>query len=154
MNTKLIIVTDLGLLRAYREVQDPQDYEPRLELVEELSQEAAHEKLSQQVTDQAGRFPRGAGAGNVAGDLSAGERLSLEAEESRRLLKRMAKKINALLSDAAVTSCALAASAPIHKQLLAILDRKARGKISQVVASDLAQIQATELPKHFAKRPA
>jgi hypothetical protein len=70
MNTKLIIVADLGLLRAYREVQGPTDRQPHLELIEELKLERAHEKLSDQVTDQAGRFPRGGGAGNIPGDLS------------------------------------------------------------------------------------
>lgn len=42
-NTKLIIVADLGLLRAYREVQGLGDREPHLELTEELKPEAAHQ---------------------------------------------------------------------------------------------------------------
>ena len=48
---KLIIVADLGLLRVYREVKRPQDREPHLVLIEELTPEAAHEKRSDQVTD-------------------------------------------------------------------------------------------------------
>lgn len=152
---KLIIVADLGLLRAYREVKRPQDREPHLELIEELTPEAAHEKLSDQVTDQAGRFPRGSGAGKtIPGDLSAGERLNLDAEQTRRLLSRLAETIDRLLADEAVTDCWLAASAPIHKQLLDALNPKAREKISQVLASNLAGNEPKELLGHFAKAAA
>lgn len=98
-NIKLIIVADLGLLRVYREVKRPQDREPHLELIEELKPEAAHEKLSDQVTDQAGRFPRGSGANMTTGDLSAGERLNLDAEQTRRLISRLAETINVQLPD-------------------------------------------------------
>ena len=148
---KLIIVTDLGLLRAYREVKGPQDHGPRLELIKELKPEAAYERLSDQVTDQAGRFPRGSGADFTTGDLSAGERLNLDAEQTRRLLNRLAETIDALLADEAVTGCSLAASAPIHKQLLDALNPQARGKIGQVLASNLARTDPQELLGHFAK---
>lgn len=154
MNTKLFIVADLGLLRAYREVQRRQDRQPHLELLEELTLESAHAKLSEQVTDQAGRFPKGAGTGDVPGDLSAGERLNLETEQSRRLISQLAGRINALLADDAVTQCALAASAPVHKQLLAALNPGARRKLSQVLASNLARTDPQELPAHFAKAAA
>lgn len=148
-NTKLIIVADRGLLRAYREVRGFADRQQHLELIDELKPEAAHEKLSDQMSDQAGRFPRGSGAGNIPGDLSAGERLPLETEQSRRLIELLAGRINALLEDDEVGSCSLAASAPIHKQLLDALSPKARAKISQVLASNLAKTDPGELPGHF-----
>jgi hypothetical protein len=148
-NTKLIIVADRGLLRAYREVRGFADRQPHLELIEELKPEAAHEKLSDQMSDQAGRFPRGSGAANIPGDLSAGERLPLETEQSRRLIELLAGRINALLEDDGVSRCSLAASAPIHKQLLEALNPKARAKISQVLASNLAKTAPGELSGHF-----
>jgi Protein required for attachment to host cells len=151
MNTKLIIAADRGLLRAYREVREFADRQPHLELIDELRPEAAHEKLSDQVSDQAGRFPRGSGAANIAGDLSAGERLPLETEQSRRLIELLAARINKLLEDDGVSDCSLAASAPIHKQLLEALSPKARGKISQLLASNLAKTEPSELPGHFAR---
>lgn len=57
MTTKLVIVADLGLLRGYRETQNAADRQSHLELIEELKPEIAHQKLSDQLTDQAGRFP-------------------------------------------------------------------------------------------------
>lgn len=149
MKTKLIIVADRGLLRAYREVRGSAGRSPHLELIDELKPEAAREKLSDQVLDQAGRFPRGSGAANIAGDLSAGERLPLEAEQSRRLIGLLAARINALLEDDSVSHCSLAASAPIHNQLIEALNPITRAKISQLLASNLAKTHPSELPGHF-----
>lgn len=151
MNKALIIVADLGLLRAYRETQNGADRQPHLELIEELKLERAHQKLSDQLSDQAGRFPRGGGAANISGDLSAGESLNSEAEQSRRLISQLAGRINALLTADDVTRCSLAISGAIHKQLLEAIDPKARAKIGQVLASNLAKTDPNELLGHFAK---
>ena len=154
MKSKLIIVTDRGLLRAYRQTKNATDRQPHLQLIDELKPAAAHEKLSDQVSDQAGRFARGgggAGAGAISGDLSAGEALNKGAEKDHRLIRQVAEKIDALLADDAVTDCLLAVSAPIHKQLCEALAPKTREKISQVLASNLAKIDPTELLGHFAK---
>lgn len=88
----LLILADLGLLRAFRETQNTDDLKPHLDLIEEFKSASAHEKLSDQVTDQAGRFPRGGGGANVAGDLSAGENLHAEAEQERQLIRKLAEK--------------------------------------------------------------
>lgn len=154
MNNDLIIVTNLGLLRAYREVKGQMDRASRLELIEEFKPEAAHEKLSEQLTDQSGRFPKGGGAGHVSGDLSAGERLNLESEQDRRVIVGLAQKINGLLADGEVARCRFAASAPVHKQLLDALEPEARAKISQVLASDLAKTAPSELLEHFKRAAA
>jgi hypothetical protein len=151
MNTKLIIVADLGLLRAYRQTQKAKDRQPHLELITELKLAKAHEKLSDQVSDQAGRFPSGGGAAGISGDLSAGEQLHKGIEQDQRLIQKLAEKINELLANVKVTNCVLAASTPIHKQLLDALEPKARDKISQVLASNLAKKAPNELPGHFEK---
>ncbi|MDP3244986.1 MAG: host attachment protein, partial [bacterium] len=122
MNKTLLIVADLGLLRAYRETKNVADRPPHLELVEELKLESAHQKLSDQLSDQAGRFPRGGGAANISGNLSAGESLNSEAEQTRRLISQLAGRINALLGDNEVTRCSIAISGAIHNQLLEAID--------------------------------
>lgn len=151
MKKKLIIVADLGLLRAYSQTQNQIDRQPHLERIAELKLAAAHEKLSEQVSDQAGRFPRGSGADSISGDLSAGEQLHQTTEQKHRLIQQLAERINSLLADAEVGDCLFAASAPIHKQLLDALAPKARKKIQQVLASDLAKTDPTELLGHFNK---
>jgi hypothetical protein len=149
MKDDLIIVADLGLLRAYRVIQGFTDRQPHLELLEELQPPSAHEKLSDQVADQSGRFPRGSGAGNIAGDLSAGERHDLEEEQQRRLIRQLADRINELLEDGNVDRCSIAASAPIHRQLYRAIDAPARIKIGQVLPLDLTKVQPKDLLCHF-----
>jgi hypothetical protein len=154
MNKALIIVADLGLLRAYRQTQNVADRQPHLELIEELKLESAHQKLSDQLSDQAGRLPRGGGAANISGDLSAGESLSSEAEQSRRLISQLAGRINTLLAEDDVTRCSLAVSGAIHKQLLEALDPKARAKIVQSLASNLTKTDPQALAGQFARAAA
>ncbi|NCF89334.1 MAG: hypothetical protein GWQ08_28060 [Verrucomicrobiaceae bacterium] len=151
MNKTLLIVADLGLLRAYRETQNTADRQPHLELIEELKPESAHQKLSDQVTDQAGRFPRGGRAANTSGNLSAGESHNAEAEQDHRVISQLAERINALLADEDVTRCSIAISGAIHNQLLDAIDPKARAKIGQALASNLAKTDPTELHAHFEK---
>jgi len=151
MNKTLIIVADLGLLRAYQVTQNMADRQPHLELIEESKAESAHQKLSEQLTDQAGRFPRGSGAANIPGDLSAGESLNSEAEQSRRLISHLAGRINALLLENDVTRCSLAVSGAIRKQLLDVLDPKARAKIVQSLASNLTKTDPQSLAEYFTR---
>lgn len=151
MNKTLIIVADLGLLRAYRQTQNEADRQPHLELIEELQLASAHQKLSDQLTDQAGRFPRGGGAANISGDLSAGESLNSEAEQSHRLISQLAGQINTLLAEDDVTSCSIAISGAIHNQLLEALAPKARSKIVQSLASNLTKTDPQALAEHFAR---
>jgi len=151
MHKTLFIVADLGLLRAYRETQNVADRQPHLELIEELNLERAHQKLSDQLSDQAGRFPRGGGAANISGDLSAGESLNSEAEQSRRLISQLAGRINTRLAKNEVPRCSLAVSGAIHKQLLEALDPKARAKIVHCLASNLTKTDPQALAEHFAR---
>lgn len=152
MNTdKLIIVADLGLLRAYREVQGLTDRQPHLELVAEWTPATDAEGPS----ESPGRFPRGSRAGgHVPGDLSAGERQHLEAELSRRHLGQLAERINTLVARTTVGTARLAASAPIHKQLVDALHPQVRAKIRSVLASNLTRTHPGELPEHFTRAKA
>lgn len=149
MKTKLIIVADLGLLRAYRVVQGQADRQPHLELVDDLRPEAAHQRLGDQLSDQPGRFSKGRGPGDVSGDLSAGEQHDLVLEQRRRLIKLLAARIDALLAHDSVETCSLAVSGPIHLQLLDQLAAHARSKITTTIARDLTKTDPTELLNHF-----
>ena len=154
MKKTLIIVTDLGLLRAYVETPSHNGRPPSLKLLEEWKPETGHQKPSEQVSSQEGRFPQGSGALNISGNLSAGESLSSEGEQDRRAIGELAGRINALLADPDVAHCLLAVSAPIHKQVVDALDPSARAKLNQVLASNLAKTNPGELHGHFDRHPA
>lgn len=150
LKIKVIVTADLGLLRAYRVVQAPTDRQPHLELLDELRPEMAHQKVSDQLTDQAGRFAKGSGAHGVPGDLSSGEQHDLGLEQHRRLIKLLAGRINTLLAGAGVV-CSLAASAPIHRRLLNELAEPARAKITTTLARNLTKSNPATLLAHFAR---
>lgn len=146
---KLVIVADLGLLRAYRQIQAPGDSRPHLEIISDETQVASRKRLGERETDRPGRFPRGNPMPAIGGNLSSGERLDLKEEERRRGVAYLAERIDALLLSDRVTDCSLAASAPIHRQLLESLGSSARSKIRQVLPRDLTRVQPFELLAHF-----
>jgi len=143
-----MIAADLGLLRAYRLVDGQSRPRAHLELIDELRPVLAHRKAADVLTDQPGRFPSGLGPGN----LSMGEQHDSELEQRRRLIKQMAGKINSLLADQEVEACFLAASAPIHLQLLDQLTKPARAKILATLARDLTKLAPADLLGQFATR--
>ena len=148
MKTKLFIVTDLGHLRAYRKTLGI-NQQPHLELMDELELDEARTKRSALVSDQAGRFPQGIGSSTLHGAGSASERLHVEQEHERRLIRQLANKIDALVSDPEVILCHLAVSEAIRNQLLEAIHPEARGKIHHVLTADLTGIPTESLLEHF-----
>jgi hypothetical protein len=64
----------------------------------------------------------------------------------------LAGRINTLLAEDDVTRCSIAISGAIHNQLLEAIDPKARAKIGQVLASNLAKTDPSELRAHFERQ--
>lgn len=144
---QLIIATDLGLLRVYRVVRGGPGRGPHLALVEEFRPPEGNLKLSEQVSDQPGRFPGAKRPGGAI--LSAGERHDLRQEKGRRLLREMARRIDSHLENPEVESACLAVSAPIRNQLLEALQPKLRDKITRVLPRDLTHAEPKEILSQF-----
>ena len=72
MNEKLVVVLDLVRLRAYRLKQGREFSEPGLELIEDWQTEVRRH-LSEEVTDEAGRFRKGTAHTEGPSALSDGE---------------------------------------------------------------------------------
>src|ERR1041385_3583331 len=128
MKNTLVVVTDLGGFKAYRLEKDRQFSNPRLELLEEFANPDAPRKLVEQVSDFAGRFPRRTNPG-ASSAMSDGERHNIELEKRKRGVRRLATRLNSLMSDPDVEQCFLAASREINRKLLEELESSARAKI-------------------------
>jgi hypothetical protein len=149
MKSKLLVVADLGRLRAYHLQQDPSFSNPRLELVDDFETHVV-QHLSAELTDQAGnRRSRGPveGGPNLKSD---GEQHNLDLERRRRAVKMVAKRISELLNDHKVDGCYLAADSRINQPILDELDQQTRAKIEKTVASNLSKLPASDLMRHFA----
>jgi hypothetical protein len=145
MKSKLLIVTDLGLLKAYKaELRD--EGSPRLILLEELVLESAHQHLTEQITDSAGR--RAAHAGNAGGGSMA-KNHNLELEAKRRLIKTLAQKITELASLSPKESCWLAAHKEIMHPVLEALPQAVRLRIEKQVPLDLTKLEPKAVMDRF-----
>src|SRR4051812_1798572 len=93
MPHKLIVLADLGRLKAFRVTRDEMTSKVHVELAEELNFLDGPGKMLDKVTDKAGRFPASGGA-NGGG---AGENHNLQTEIQKRLIKRLGEGINDLV---------------------------------------------------------
>src|SRR5689334_21738586 len=91
MQNILVIITDLGALKAYRFEESPKGT-PRLEMLVEIAFLAPHQRVREMVTDLAGR--RGAPA--AAGSAPLADAHNLKLETDRRLVREIAKEIERL----------------------------------------------------------
>lgn len=148
MKRTMILVTDLEELKAYQVDNDPLHSSPRLDLVGQFKTDAGR-KLVEQVSDQAGRFPRATVAQNIMGGMSQGERHNIELEKRKRCVRRIAGEINSLLTNSEIERCYLAASREMNKSLLDELDPKARNKITVNLPADLTKVSRSDLLDRF-----
>ncbi len=144
MKNKLIVVADLGLLKAYR-LEKTRLNTPHLTLIEERQPKDAHAKLVQKVSDQAGRYR--VPTSNMA--MSFGERDKIDLEMRKRLVKELADSVQKLLHAHGVEQCYFAASKEINHPLLEALDSSVRSKIVRNVSADLTKTDKAELLQFF-----
>jgi hypothetical protein len=145
--TSLIIVADRGTLKAYR-VNETPTRGPSLHLIQAFNITDAHGRLSDKVTDQAGRFPVTDGAGTHHG-ASIAENTQLENETDRRIYKQLADQIVKIIGRSGKEGWSFAAPAEIHSAIVDLLPGNARNRIVEHVKSDLVKVEAAKLPTHF-----
>lgn len=148
MKNTLVVIADLGCLRAFWLDNNHLSRTPRLEPVEEFESPEAHSKLGDKVSDLSGRFSRG-GMMAAAGAMADGERHNIELETRKRLVRQLARRLNTLARPSEVERCLLAASREINHQLLEELEPLVRAKIQKNVPSDLTKLERTEILAHF-----
>lgn len=147
--SSLVIVTDRGSLKAYR-VDETPTRGPHLQLVQAFDTTDAHGKLSDKVTDMAGRFPVGAASANNGRHMnSIAERTQLETETDRRIYKQLADQIAKVVQSEGMQGWSLAAPAAMHAAIVDLLPAAVRDRIVEHVKSDLVKIEPAKLVTHF-----
>lgn len=149
MKNTLVIVTDLGCLKAFKLENGELHRTPRLQLLEHYINDGAKERLVDQVTDASGRFGRGGTKSNTVGGMGDGERHNIQLEQRKRLIRELAKRLNNLARPREIERCLLAASREINHQLLDELDSDVRAKVEKNISADLTKIEPTQLLSHF-----
>jgi hypothetical protein len=145
MNTKMLLAADLGLLKAYK-VEFRPKASPHLELLSHTVFTEAHQRISEKVTDLAGRNT-GSGQGRGGGPMA--DVHNLELEMKRRSLRQLVSHIETLAQANPGDGCWLAAPKEIMHQVLESLAPPVRGRIEKSVPRDLTKTEPKELLEYF-----
>ncbi|GAB4485400.1 MAG: hypothetical protein OHK006_11420 [Thermodesulfovibrionales bacterium] len=144
---KVIIAVDLGHFRAYRMIKENTG-SAKVKLIESYDSVETHGKLSDKVSDSAGRFAQGGGRNGSA--KGYGEPHNIETEMDRKVIRLIAKDINAILTREGKSKWFLAAGEKINSQILDNLDPDVRSRLEKNILSNLTKTDKSELLRHFA----
>lgn len=140
----MIIVTDLGRMKAYRVTRDDlqPNTSPAFEDLADIDLENQHSHVSDRVTDKAGRFNYGAGS------IAVGERHSEEGEAESKQLHAIAEAINRVAGSDS-TDIYLAAPQPMIRLLLETIAPPVRQRIRRELSVNLVKAPKLDLLKRF-----
>lgn len=144
---KVIITVDLGHFRAYKFSKEPLAQSPRIHLIESYDSLDAHGRMSEKVTDTAGRF--GTGGGKNGSAKGYGEPHNLTSEIEKKAIKLIARDIGSIIEKHGGPKWYLAAEKKINKQILDSLDPQVRAKLEKNLAVNLTKTAKSELLTHF-----
>ena len=147
--SSFLIVADRGNLKAFRLGEASPERRPRLELVEAFSIVAAHQKVSEMLTDQAGRFPVGSGGMSQGRHQNAISESHIDLETDRRIQKELAGHIDTILKREQPATWAFAAPSEINRAVLEKIAPALVAKLVENVPADLVNAQVNELAGHF-----
>ncbi|MGB6222500.1 host attachment protein [Haloferula sp.] len=140
----IIIVADLGRMTAYRITQDELQpgTSPAFDELADVNLENLHSKVSDRVTDKAGRFSYGSGS------IAVGERHHEEREAEDQQLHSIIGNIERVAGDGD-QAIYLAAPQTMMRQLIEALSPKVRKRIRRDLALNLVKAPKLDLLKRF-----
>jgi hypothetical protein len=141
MRQKLLFVADLGHFKCFRIVNDETTPQPRVTLLESFVPAGSHGKISDKLTDQAGRFRSGSGSG---------ERHNIPLEYERRTIQLLSERIEEICRrQPELPLIYLAAHKEINRAIIDRLPMPLQNNIEKNLLEDLAKVPQTELLDHF-----
>jgi hypothetical protein len=143
---KIIVVVDLGHFKAYRVSKNPME-SVRTELIEGYDIIESRGKLSDKLSDSAGRF--GTGGGKNGSAKGYGEPHHLQTEIEKKLIKMIAHDINRLINKENYPRWYLAAVKKINRQIVDRLGSTVRSKLYKNITSDLTKTHRSEILSYF-----
>lgn len=148
MRNKLVVVADLGHLKAYRVEYDDVSSHPKVALIENLSTNEADGRLSDKLTDEAGRFK--GGRRGYQEIRTSGERHNLKLEFERRAVGQLVQNINRIIKrENGTNPVYFAAHKEINNEILDHLDPGVLARIEKIVPEDLIKVNGLKLLEHF-----
>jgi hypothetical protein len=145
MNGKLLIVADLGLVKAYEFTRTARGT-PHLTLLERKVFEKAHHRFIEDVTDASGRWgpPTHRNWATPVEDPH-----NLELETRRRLIRAVAQHIERLSESHEDSDLWLAVPGEFKRSLVGALPNGVRKRVEACLSRDLVKASKDELLKWF-----
>jgi hypothetical protein len=145
MKKRLLILADLGHLKAYRLLYNAPGLKPKLELIGTFSTLEASGRMRDKVSDSPETYRADAAPGD-RGVRSSGERHNLGLELARRAVKEIGQQISELIGNQTeAEECIFAANREIHGQILDHIQPQARNKIIVNWPEDLTNVPNGDL---------
>lgn len=145
MKKRLLILADLGHLKAYRLLYNAPGLKPKMELIGTFSTIEASGRLRDKLTDNPD-LKRGDLAGMQQGITSDGERHNIDLEFQRRAVKDLARQIGEIIrKEPGLDGCFFAAAKEPHNQIVEHLSAQARQQIIADWHEDLTNLPNGEL---------
>ncbi len=141
----VIIVVDLGHFKTYRVILS--EFEStRIELIKAYDTIEAHVKMSDKVSDRAGRFGSDSSKKTRKG---FGEPHNIETEKKKRLVKQISGEIESLLEKESPSKWFLAAEKSINRQIIENLPLKLSKLLDKNIVADLTKTEKKKLLNRF-----
>lgn len=141
----LLIVADRGNVKAYTVQKSPAHGKTAI-LVDQVQFTEAHQRYQDQLTDQAGAFPKGDSAGQ--GNAIA-ERQTMETEKDARLFHRVGQAITEIVSRNQPIRWSVAIPAEINPHILQHVPPKLREALRDNLKHDYVKTPTSEILKRF-----
>ena len=143
---RLIIAVDLGHFKAYK-VSTDSPGSPKIHLIESYDSIEGHGKLSEKVSDGAGRF--GVSGGKNGAAKGYGEPHNIELEAEKKAARLIAKDIVAIIGREGIKKWWFAASHKLNSLVIENLEPDIKAKLDKNINSNLTKTNKSEILKHF-----
>jgi protein required for attachment to host cells len=135
----MIIVTDLEHFKAFKMNEREESKKISLQLFTSFDNIEVHKKMSERLSDRAGRF-RGHGTGESHNSTT---------EERKRLTKNIAERVNSILADNRVKAWYFAAPKKINGQIIGNIRSDFINKLKANIQSDLTKSPEMKIMNEF-----
>ncbi|QSR87338.1 host attachment protein [Candidatus Methylacidiphilum infernorum] len=147
MRLDIIIVADLGQIKAFKVIRDELTAHSHVQLIDDQIIEMGRKKLKDIDTDKQGEFA--VVSYPLTGERSVGERHNEKLEIRRKLICELSKIIGQIIKKYNPSAWALSAPAEILPRIIENLDQATKKNLIKTISADLTKIDKTEILQRF-----
>jgi hypothetical protein len=147
MKTSIIIVADIGTLKAFHVKERSLTHRKKADLIKKIFYTTAHTKLRDQLTDAGGRFR---GSGDIhSGAVATSEAHNLKSDLHKKAHRAIAHDIEGVVRHISADDYYLALPKPISAAVTDELKKDVRSKLTKLITADLTKDTLDDIRTRF-----